>query len=121
MEEATRSPLIWVVPNLTKPSSNCNRTVDFMSIYPTLAELNGFKTPTYVEGKSIKKLLANPNVEWNIPVLTTYNEGNQAVRSEKYRYIRYAKGGEEFYDEKSDPYEWLNIINNKNIFAQKNI
>jgi len=41
------------------------------------------------------------------------------VRSENYRYIRYAKGGEEFYDEKNDPYEWKNIINNKNILAQK--
>jgi arylsulfatase A-like enzyme len=119
-EEATRSPLIWVVPNLTKPGSKCSKTIDFMSIYPTLAELNGLKTPTYVEGKSIKKLLVNPNAEWNIPALTTYKEGNHAVRSENYRYIRYAKGGEEFYDEKNDPYEWVNIINDKNILAQKN-
>jgi len=118
-EEATRSPLIWVVPNITKSGSKCSRTVDFMSIYPTLAELNGLKTPTHVEGKSIKKLLANPNAEWNIPALTTYKEGNHAVRSEKYRYIRYAEGGEEFYDEKNDPYEWVNIINDKNILTQK--
>lgn len=118
-EEATRSPLIWVVPKLTKPGSKCSKTVDFMSIYPTLAELNGLKTPTHVEGKSIKKLLANPNAEWNIPALTTYKEGNHAVRSENYRYIRYAKGGEEFYDEKNDPFEWVNIINDKNILAQK--
>ena len=30
-EEATRSPLIWVVPGLTKPGTVCDRTVDFMT------------------------------------------------------------------------------------------
>src|SRR4029450_7283165 len=28
-EEATRAPLIWIVPGLTKPGSVCRRTVDF--------------------------------------------------------------------------------------------
>ena len=38
-EEATHAPLIWVVLALTKPGSVCERTVDFMSIYPTLCDL----------------------------------------------------------------------------------
>ncbi len=38
-EESTRAPLIWVVPGVTQPNSRCDRTVDFMSIYPTLCEL----------------------------------------------------------------------------------
>src|SRR6185295_15340527 len=33
-EEATRTPFIWVAPGVTKPGGNCQRTVDFMSIYP---------------------------------------------------------------------------------------
>lgn len=68
---------------------------------------------------SIKKLLKDPSAEWKLPALTTYKEGNHAVRSENYRYIRYAKGGEEFYDEKKDPYEWVNINADKNIAADK--
>jgi hypothetical protein len=33
---------------------------------------------------------------------------NHTVRTEAYRYIRYRDGGEEFYDEQQDPYEWDN-------------
>ncbi len=91
----------------------------FMSIYPTLADLNGLRTPSHVEGVSIKKLLSNPTADWKLPALTTYKEGNHAVRSEAYRYIKYANGGEEFYDEKKDPYKWTNLISDKSIVSQK--
>jgi arylsulfatase A-like enzyme len=120
-EEATRSPLIWVVPNITKPGSKCARTVDFMSIYPTLAELNGLPIPKHVEGNSIFKLLKNSDSKWNLPALTTFKEGNHAVRSEKYRYIKYAKGGEELYDEIKDPFEWKNLSDEKSLNSVKEI
>jgi hypothetical protein len=32
-----------------------------------------------------------------------------AVRSEQFRYIRYADGSEEFYDHRNDPDEWNNL------------
>ena len=38
-EEATRAPLIWVAPGVTKPGSRCDATVEFLSIYPTLCDL----------------------------------------------------------------------------------
>ncbi len=110
-EEATRAPLIWIVPGVTKAGTRCERTVDFMSIYPTLCELCGIETPSHVQGTSIRKLLADPQAAWDRPALTTYGRGNHAVRSEGWRYIRYADGGEELYDEASDPYEWTNLAN----------
>jgi len=108
-EEAARVPLIWVVPGLTKRGGVCHRTVDLMSIYPTLAEISGLPVPGHVEGASAKKLLADPTSEWILPALTTHGAGNHSVRSEGWRYIRYADGGEELYDESSDPYEWTNL------------
>lgn len=108
-EEATRAPFIWVVPGLTKPNARCDRTVDFMSIYPTLMDLCGLPTPGHVEGKSIKPLLADPSSPWNSPAITTYEFKNHSVRTEDWRYIRYADGGEELYDEVKDPYEWTNL------------
>ena len=30
-------------------------------------------------------------------------------RTERWRYIRYADGGEELYDHASDPHEWTNL------------
>ena len=59
-EEATRAPLFFTVPGTTKPGSVCNRSVDFMGIYPTLCDLCGLSVPSYVEGVSMKPLLVDP-------------------------------------------------------------
>lgn len=118
-EEATRAPLVWVAPGVTKPGSVCARTVDFMSIYPTLADLAGLPTPRHVEGVSIKKLLADPTAAWERPALTTYGQGNHAVRTERWRYIRYREGGEELYDHANDPYEWVNLAGRPEYAAVK--
>jgi arylsulfatase A-like enzyme len=108
-EEATRAPLLWVVPGLTKPNTICDRTVDFMTIFPTLVDICGIPKPSHVEGSSIRELLKNPKADWNQPAMTTFRFNNHAVRTEDYRYIRYANGDEELYDEKKDPYEWVNL------------
>ncbi|TLD69696.1 hypothetical protein FEM03_15290 [Phragmitibacter flavus] len=108
-EESTRTPLIWVVPGLTKAGGVSERTVDLMSIYPTLTDLAGIEKPAHVEGDSIRPLLADPAAKWDKPAITTYLRGNHSVRSEDWRYIRYQNGDEELYDEKKDPYEWTNL------------
>ncbi|HEX4129564.1 MAG TPA: sulfatase [Pirellulales bacterium] len=118
-EEATRAPLLFTVPGMTKPGSVSPRTVDFMCIYPTLCELCGIDRPKHVEGVSIVPLLKNPRAEWDTPALTTHGENNHAVRSERWRYIRYADGGEELYDEQSDPLEWKNLASDPQYAAVK--
>ncbi len=108
-EEATRAPLLWAVPGLTKPGSICGRTVDFMSIYPTLMDLCGIPKPAHLDGVSIMPLLQNPAAAWDIPAMTTYKFNNHAVRDEGWRHIRYANGEEELYNEVRDPNEWTNL------------
>jgi arylsulfatase A-like enzyme len=108
-EEATRAPFIWVVPKVTEPNGVCTRPVDFMSIYPTLCELADVPKPEHVEGVSIRPLLVDPQAAWPHVALTTHGRNNHAVRTERWRYIRYADGGEELYDHQSDPYEWKNL------------
>jgi arylsulfatase A-like enzyme len=108
-EEATRAPFIWVAPGVTKPGGRCDRTVDFMSIYPTLCDLTGLATPKHNEGMSIKKLLVDPKAEWKLPALTTHGFQNHAVRTEQWRYIRYANGDEELYDHDQDEFEFANL------------
>ncbi|PTX98532.1 sulfatase [Opitutus sp. ER46] len=108
-EEATRTPLIWLVPGLTKPGSVCDRPVDLMSLYPTLTDLCGIPTPAHLEGRSVKPLLADPHAAWDTPALITYQYNNHAVRNDGWRYIRYANGDEELYDEHADVNEWKNL------------
>ena len=38
-----------------------------------------------------------------------HNQGNHAIRTAKWRYIRYADGSEELYDRAADPNEWTNL------------
>ncbi|MBI4626706.1 MAG: sulfatase [Verrucomicrobia bacterium] len=118
-EEATRSPYMWVVPGVTKPGTICDRTVDFMSIFPTLTDLCGIPTPKHNEGVSIRPLLANPRAAWDLPALTTYRYKNHAVRSAGWRYIRYENGDEELYDETKDPNEWSNLAAKPEFAAKK--
>jgi arylsulfatase A-like enzyme len=108
-EEATKAPLIYVAPGVTKAGTVCERTVDFSSIYPTLCELCGVPVPKTAEGRSIVSLLKNPAAPWDMPAITTHGRNNHGIRSEQFRYIRYADGSEELYDEVADPNEWTNV------------
>jgi len=118
-EEAARAPHIWIVPGLTKPNQECARTVDYMTIYPTLMDLCGIPLPKHVEGQSIRRLLEDPKAAWDRPALTTYKYMNHTVRTEGWRYIRYADGGEELYDEAKDPYEWTNLAPRTDMSGKK--
>jgi arylsulfatase A-like enzyme len=118
-EEACRAPLIWSVPGTTRPGSTCARAVDFLSIYPTLMELCGIPLPEHVEGTGIVGLLRDPQAAWEPPALTTHKYRNHALRSERWRYIRYASGEEELYDEAADPHEWTNLAGSAEFAAIK--
>jgi arylsulfatase A-like enzyme len=108
-ERSTHVPYIVVAPGVTKPGGRCTRSVDLMSVYPTLTELCGLPFRKENEGVSIVPLLRDPEAKWDHVALTTHTKGSHAVRSERWRYIRYANGDEELYDHQSDSNEWKNL------------
>ncbi len=108
-EEATRVPLIAVVPGMTTPGTVCNRPVSLLDLYPTLNDLCGLPQKSTLEGISLVPLLKDPKTQWDRPAITTNGMGNHAVRSERWRYIQYNDGTEELYDHESDPGEWHNL------------
>jgi arylsulfatase A-like enzyme len=118
-EEPTRSVFVWKVPGVTQPDGVCVRPVDFTSVYPTLCELTGLPLPDHLDGRSIVPLLKDPRTEWEPPAITTHDFKNHAVRSEDWRYIRYANGDEELYDTAADPLEYINLADQAEHAARK--
>jgi choline-sulfatase len=107
-ERSTRVPLIFAGPGVVA-GARCRRPVELLDLYPTLLELSGLPTPAALEGHSLAPLLRNANAKRDWPAITTHNQDNHAVRSEGWRYIRYADGSEELYDHRRDPNEWYNL------------
>lgn len=108
-EESTRVPLIIVAPQVAVAGGRSSRTVGLIDLYPTLVELCDLPNKHGLEGRSLVPLLGNPNKEWDYPALTTQMPGNHSVRTEDWRYIRYANGDEELYDHRIDEHEFHNL------------
>jgi arylsulfatase A-like enzyme len=106
-EAATRVPFIIRSPG-HKPGTS-HRPVSLIDIYPTLNELCNIEPSGKLDGKSLAPLLLDPKTKWDRPAIIEYQQGNAAVRTERWRYIRYKDGGEELYDHDNDPEEWDNI------------
>jgi arylsulfatase A-like enzyme len=68
----------------------------------------GLPAKSDLDGESLVPLLRDPKVKRH-PTVTTHLPGNHAVRSERWRYIRYSDGAEELYDEVKDPNEYRNL------------
>jgi uncharacterized sulfatase len=118
-EESARSPLIVAGPGVRVKGKGSPRVVEYLDLYPTIAELAGLTPPREIEGRSLTPLLKDPNAAWNHPALTQVRRGTQAggffmgysVRTERWRYSEWDDGkrGTELYDEKDDPREMRNL------------
>lgn len=108
-EKANHVPFIIVAPGVTRPGSRCAAPVSLLDIYPTLLELAGLPKKPDNDGHSLVPLLKNPQAPWPHPAVMTMGEGNHAVRTPRWRYIRYRDDSEELYDHERDPWEWKNL------------
>ena len=106
-EESTRVPLILAGPGVSK--GICRQPVELLDLFPTLAVACAIKAPEGLEGHSLVPQLGDPAAPRPWPAITTANQGNHAIRTDRWRYIRYADGSEELYDRSEDPNEWKNL------------
>ena len=112
---STRTPLIFAEPfNSEAPrgivkDQVCEHPVSLIDIYPTLIDLCGLPKRDGLNGHSLQSLLKNPGQQWDHPVVMTFGFNNHAIQTQRWRYIRYADGGEELYDHHNDPNEWVNL------------
>lgn len=107
-DDGTRVPLIFAGPGVSH-DAKCGQPAELLDIFPTLIELCQLQQHDDLEGISLVPQLTDAKTIRTRPAITTHNQGNHGIRSERYRYIRYADGTEEFYDHQSDPNEWHNL------------
>jgi uncharacterized sulfatase len=123
-EPAARAPLIVAAPGFKSSAGKASpRTVEFVDLYPTLADLANLKPPHKLHGQSLRPLLADPNAAWDKPALTqTIRRLNRqqtrgySLRTARYRYTEWGEGGKagiELYDHESDPHEYTNLADSK--------
>jgi arylsulfatase A-like enzyme len=108
-ERSTRVPLIFAGPGVAR-GARCRQPAELLDLYPTLLELCGLPAKGGLEGHSLMPQLKDARTPRPWPAVTTHNAGNHAVRSEHWRYIRYADGSQELYDLHRDPNEWTNVV-----------
>tara|TARA_R110002049_G_scaffold285698_1_gene466650 strand:+ start:10556 stop:11980 length:1425 start_codon:yes stop_codon:yes gene_type:complete len=108
-EQTTHVPLIIVKPRSANSGKRCDRPASLLDIYPTLVELCGLECDERLDGQSLVPLLDDPAAASDRAVVTTQGIGNHAVRSQHWRYIRYANGDEELYNHQRDPHEFENL------------
>jgi uncharacterized sulfatase len=122
-EECARVPLIIAGSRSAAANQRCDRLVELLDVYPTLADLCSLRAPKNLEGKSIRPLLANPSLPWKdmafTQVLRTEPPSSpllgRSVRTERWRYTEWDEGkkGVELYDHGTDPQELSNLATNR--------
>ncbi|WP_283395942.1 sulfatase [Candidatus Pelagisphaera phototrophica] len=108
---STRVPIIFAGPGVTAGQKS-SKPAELLDIYPTLIDLCDLPPLDHLEGLSLWPQLQDADAPRWRPAITSHNQGNFSIVTEKWRYIHYVDGEEELYDIKSDPHEWDNIASN---------
>jgi uncharacterized sulfatase len=113
-ERSCRVPLMIATPDARR-GAVCKSLVEFVDLYPTVAEYCGVKPPHALAGTSLRALLKNPARPGKDAAFTLVTRGQnrygQAVRTERWRYVQWSDGNSELYDETNDPEETHDLHN----------
>lgn len=123
----THAPLIIRAPGRVAPGVRIGRPVEFVDVYPTVAELAGLPVPPGLQGTSAVPLIANPARPWKKAVFTQFlRDGiwvapdsipymGYSIRTERYHYVTWIDwrtrktAARELYDLATDPDENRNL------------
>jgi len=108
-ERSTHVPLIFAGPGIAT-NVECSEPVELLDIYPTLNTICRLPGKPELEGHDLTPQLKDFNAKRDWPAITTNNYNNHGIRTNEWRYIRYADGSEELYDLLNDPNEWRNLL-----------
>lgn len=124
-ERAARAPLIIAAPGLGPAGRTCSSPVEFVDVYPTLADACGVQAPQGLAGTSLVPLLEDPAASVKPVAVSQYprhaGDGTDvpvmgySVRDDRWRLTVWREDGSsrviatELYDERDDPAETRNL------------
>jgi iduronate 2-sulfatase len=109
-ERSCRAPLLIAAPGI-KPGV-ARGIVEFVDLYPTVAELCGLTPPPHLAGQSLRPLLRDPAAPGKPAAFTLVTRGSvrgDSIRTDRWRFTRWSDGAVELYDHASDPEEDRNV------------
>jgi len=123
-EIATRAPLIVSLPGQKSAGAVCEAPVEFVDLYPTLADVCSLPVPAGLDGASLKPFIENPAAGGGKVAISQYprQTGRQggsvmgySIRDERWRLTLWREStgprvvATELYDETNDPDETTNL------------
>jgi iduronate 2-sulfatase len=123
VENDTWVPLLLSVPGMKNAGKHTDDLVEFVDIYPTLADLAGLPLPSHLEGASFRPVLDDLSRTWKSAVFSQYPRSSGSkrlmgytMRTDRYRFTAWLHRGDhskvdavELYDHQTDPQENVNI------------
>ena len=92
---------------MEQSGAKTDAVVETLDIFPTLCDLTGIDIPTYVQGESLKGILADPNAEGHTAI--AYTSKASTIRTSTHRMTLHKDGFVELYDHTAADGETTNI------------
>ena len=124
-ELATHAPLILSLPQQKSAGQKCAAAVEFVDVYPTLADVCGLPIPAGLDGVSLKPFVEDPAKVATKVAISQYPRGGAqtagkslmgySIRDEHWRLTLWRDRSDasiaatELYDEQNDPAESKNL------------
>ncbi len=111
-ERSCRAPLIIAAPGM-KGGQTTRSLVEFVDLYPTVAEFCGLQMPHAAAGASLRPILTDPSARIKDAAFTVIVRNPklhaQSIRTARWRFTRWSDGQTELYDHDADPEELHNV------------
>lgn len=111
-ERACRAPLIIAAPGI-KGGQVSRSLVEFVDLYPTVADVCGLELPHEVAGVSLRPVLESPDAGVKDAAFTLVTRGpqlyGQSIRTARWRFTRWSDDQTELYDHDRDTEEFYNV------------
>jgi uncharacterized sulfatase len=111
-ERSCRAPLIIAAPG-AKGGQVSRSLVEFVDLYPTVADYCTLKIPHVIAGTSLRPVLEKPDALVKDAAFTLVTRGprlyGQSLRNARWRFTRWSDGQTELYDHDHDPEELRNV------------